>query len=124
MFADLPHDATWLARAPGQYTYGDGKSGDLPPRPECAGEWHQKILDQLPHIEFTILLSQYAITHYLPRQKGKSVTETVRAWKDHIPEFLPLPHPSPRNNRWLRNNPWFEKEVVPYLKKRIASLLG
>ena len=118
------YDEARFAIMPMGFCYpGTGTSGDLPPRKECAPEWHQQILKNLPDIEFTILLSQYAISHYLPAQKGKTVTETVRTWKDHIPEFLPLPHPSPRNNRWLKNNPWFEKQVVPYLKKRIASQL-
>lgn len=118
------YDESRFAIMPMGFCYpGTGTSGDLPPRKECAPEWHQQILKNLPKIEFTILLSQYAINHYLPPQKGKTVTETVRAWKDHLPHFLPLPHPSPRNNRWLKNNPWFEKQVIPYLKKRIASQL-
>jgi uracil-DNA glycosylase len=118
------YDESRIAIMPMGFCYpGTGKSGDLPPRKECAPEWHEKLLEHMPQIEFTLLLSQYAIARYLPEQKGKTVTEIVHAWRDHTPEFLPLPHPSPRNNRWLKKNPWFEKEVLPYLKKRVAKLL-
>lgn len=119
------YDESKIAIVPMGFCYpGTGKSGDLPPRRECAPEWHEKILTHMPDIELTLLLSQYAITRYLPEQKRKTVTETVRAWKKHAPKFLPLPHPSPRNNRWLKKNPWFEKEVLPHLKKRIRTLIS
>jgi len=118
------YDESRIAIMPMGFCYpGTGTSGDLPPRKECAPEWHEKIRAYLPKVEFTLLLSQYAISYYLPEQKGKTVTETVSAWKDHPSEYLPLPHPSPRNNRWLKKNLWFEEDVVPYLRSRIKPLL-
>ena len=101
---------------------GKGKSGDLPPRPECAAQWHNQLLAEMPAIRLTILIGKYAQDHYLD-SKRQSLTETVQDWRNHLPEYFPLPHPSPRNNRWLRNNPWFEDEVLPAFRKRIAGLL-
>ncbi|MNE95359.1 Uracil DNA glycosylase superfamily protein [compost metagenome] len=102
---------------------GKGKSGDLPPRPECAPTWHDKVLMLLPNIELTLLIGQYA-QHYYLRDAGKdSLTETVRNWADYGPAWLPLPHPSPRNTFWLKKNPWFEQEVIPHLQQRVAPLL-
>lgn len=103
---------------------GTGKGGDLPPRPECAPTWHASLLQRLPRIELTILLSRYALDHYLGDRARGSVTETVAAWQDFLPTQIPLPHPSPRNNRWLARNPWFEGEVVPALRARVAEVLG
>lgn len=101
---------------------GKGKSGDLPPRPECAAQWHKKLLAEMPSIRLAILIGKYAQDHYLD-SKRQSLTETVQNWQSYLPEYFPLPHPSPRNNRWLRNNPWFEGEVLPAFRKRIAGLL-
>lgn len=101
---------------------GKGKSGDLPPRPECAAQWHNKLLAEMPAIRLAILIGKYAQDHYLG-SKRQSLTETVQNWQNYLPEYFPLPHPSPRNNRWLRNNPWFEGEVLPAFRKRIAGLL-
>ena len=103
---------------------GKGRSGDLPPREECAPEWHERVLAHMPDVELTLLLSRYAHDFYLAGRAKKTVTETVRAWKDHRPRFVPMPHPSPRNNLWLRRNPWFEKEVLPYLRRRVKRILG
>ena len=102
---------------------GTGKSGDNPPRPECAPLWHGSILEHLPRIELTLLLSQYAQKKYLGDRRKKNLTETVRAFDDYPPGFLPLPHPSPRNNRWLKKNPWFEEEVLPRLRRRVREIL-
>lgn len=119
------YDESRVAIMPMGFCYpGTGRSGDLPPRPECAAEWHARIRQQLPQIELTMLLSRYAIDHYLPAQRRKSVGDTVRGWRDHLPDLLPLPHPSPRNNRWLRDHPWFEDEVIPYLRERVGKILG
>ena len=102
---------------------GKGKSGDLPPRPECADTWHERLLQSMPNIEFTLLLSQYALARYLGAERKATVTETVRNWQAYGPSRLPMPHPSPRNNLWLRKNPWFENEVVPFLQQRVKQLL-
>ncbi len=102
---------------------GKGKSGDLPPRPECAPQWHDKILKHLTHIKLTLLIGQYAQERYLGDRRKETLTETVRAWSDYINDgYLPLVHPSPRNGIWLKKNPWFEKEIVGYLQKEIAKL--
>ena len=118
------YDESRIAIMPMGLCYpGRGKSGDLPPRPECAPTWHDKVLMLLPNIELTLLIGQYAQRHYL-REAGKdSLTETVRNWADYGPAWLPLPHPSPRNTFWLKKNPWFEQEVIPHLQQRVAPLL-
>lgn len=102
---------------------GTGISGDLPPRPECAPAWREELLERLKALELTIVIGQYAQAYHLPGPK-RSVTENVRAWKDYWPSIVPLPHPSPRNNRWLLNNPWFEAELVPKLKERVSEALS
>lgn len=100
---------------------GKGKSGDLPPRPECAPQWHQPILAELPQIQLTLLVGQYAQKYYL--QDGyKTLTERVRNWRELPENILPLPHPSPRNQIWLHKNPWFEQEVVVELRRRMGKL--
>ena len=118
------YDARRIAILPMGFCFpGTGRSGDLPPRPECAEAWHERLLTELPNIELTLLFGQYAQAHYLDLPKGRTLTETVRAWRDHRPRNLPLPHPSPRNNIWLRKNPWFEEELVPYLRRRVRRAL-
>jgi uracil-DNA glycosylase len=101
---------------------GRGRSGDLPPRPECAPLWHPRLRAALPNIELTLLIGQYAQAYYLKERRRKTLTETVRDWQAHLPAQLPLPHPSPRNTLWLTKNPWFEQDVVPALRQRIAAL--
>lgn len=103
---------------------GKGTSGDLPPRPECAPLWHDKILKHLPNIKLTLLIGQYAQERYLGDARKENVTETVRAWKHYVKDgYLPLVHPSPRNGIWLTKNKWFEKEIVPYLRKKVKEIL-
>jgi len=102
---------------------GRGKSGDLPPRHECAPKWHTPVLSHLPKVALTLLIGQYAQSYYL-NDKFKTLTERVKNWGLFLSKgFLPLVHPSPRNQRWLKNNPWFEKEVVPFLQKAIKEHL-
>ncbi|MBK9237833.1 MAG: uracil-DNA glycosylase family protein [Rhodoferax sp.] len=101
---------------------GRGTSGDLPPRPECAIAWRAKLLAQLPRVELTLLVGQYAQAWHLGAQRQSTLTETVRCWRDYGPHQIPLPHPSPRNNIWLARNPWFEQEVVPMVRERIEAL--
>ena len=102
---------------------GKGKSGDLPPRPECAAQWHEPILKMLPKLELFLLIGQYAQGHYLKKQKKKTLTETVSHFEEYLPKYLPLPHPSPRNVFWFRRNPWFEEAVLPYLRARVNKLI-
>lgn len=119
------YNAEHIAIMPMGFCYpGRRKSGDLPPRSECAPKWHSQALDQLPKVELTLLIGQYAQSYYLNNQ-FKTLTERVKHWEDYLPKgFLPLVHLSPRNQRWLRNNPWFEKEVVPFLQRHIKNQLG
>ncbi|MGH8750167.1 MAG: uracil-DNA glycosylase family protein [Burkholderiales bacterium] len=107
-----------IAIIPTGFCYpGTGKNGDLPPRPECAPLWHPRLRAQLPNIRLTLLIGSYAQAYYLGGRAKASLTETVRAYKQYLPEFLPLPHPSPRNRRWLKLNPWFEKDIIPLLRR-------
>ncbi|PTR30790.1 uracil-DNA glycosylase [Luteibacter sp. OK325] len=101
---------------------GTGKSGDLPPRPECAPTWRAPLLAELPDIQLTLVLGQYAMAYHLPG-RGKTLTEIVSGWKRDWPIIVPLPHPSPRNQAWLKRNPWFESELLPVLRLRIADVL-
>jgi uracil-DNA glycosylase len=101
---------------------GTGKSGDLPPRPECMLTWHDLLLGHLRHLEVTLVVGQYAQTYHMNKERS-SLTETVRNWRSHWPKIVPLPHPSPRNNIWLSRNPWFEKELVPMLRRRVSEIL-
>lgn len=103
---------------------GTGKSGDLPPRPECAETWRQKLLDRLPNIENTLVIGKYAQDYHFHSSKPiKSVTQLVSDWQRYWPTQIPLPHPSPRNNLWLRKNPWFEAELVPLIQERIKEIV-
>jgi len=98
---------------------GTGKSGDLPPRKECAEKWRNKVLSQFPNIKLTLLIGQYAMKWHLGKDMGKNLTATVENWNNYPVDQFPLPHPSPRNYGWLKKNPWFEKTVIPDLKKRV-----
>ncbi len=101
---------------------GRGKGGDNPPRPECAPLWHDRVRAALPGIKLTLLIGAYAQARYLGDQRKATLGETVRAWETYIDEgYLPLVHPSPRNQIWLKRNPWFEKEIVPYLRAAVVA---
>ncbi|WP_329605356.1 uracil-DNA glycosylase family protein [Zavarzinia marina] len=100
------------------------KQGDLPPRPECAPAWRQRLMAGLPEARLVLAIGAYAQAWHLAGREGRNLTETVRRFRDYLPDVLPLPHPSPRNNLWLRRNPWFEAEVLPELKTRVADLVG
>ena len=118
------YDPRKIAILPMGFCYpGTGKSGDLPPRPECAAEWRVQLLKLLPAIELTLVIGQYALDWHLKTTPKASLTQTVQDWKRYWPAQLPLPHPSPRNNIWLKKNPWFEAEILPKLKRKIRSLL-
>ena len=121
---DTFYNESSIAILPMAFCYpGTGKSGDLPPPPQCAEQWRSQLLGLLPNIELTLVIGQYALDWHLGTRQAKTLTETVRQWQDYWPQLLPMPHPSPRNNRWLKNNPWFSREVLPKLKVQIASLL-
>ncbi len=121
---DMFYDETKIAIVPMGFCYpGKGKSGDLPPRPECAPLWHQQILDHMPNIELVILIGQYAQKYYLAKKTKRTLTETVRAYHEYLPIYFPLPHPSPRNRFWLTKNPWFKDMVVPVLQQKVKKVL-
>ncbi|CAM5770054.1 uracil-DNA glycosylase family protein [Bosea minatitlanensis] len=110
---------------PGQ----DAKGGDLPPRRECAPTWHERVFAAMPQIELVLAIGRYAQDWHLGAPKGRGLTETVADWRGLLarparPRVLPLPHPSWRNNAWLRQNPWFEAELVPVLRQEVARLIG
>ncbi len=118
------YDETKIALVPMGFCYpGKGKGGDLPPRPECAPLWHQKLWDGMPNLKLIILIGTYAQKYYLKEAMEKNLTETVKAYEKYLPIYFPLPHPSPRNRFWLTKNPWFEQEVLPQLKERITQVL-
>lgn len=118
------YDTSRIAIMPMGFCYpGKGRSGDLPPRRECAPQWHGAILKHLPNLRLTLLIGQYAQSYYLSDQH-RNLTERVKHWREYLPHFLPLVHPSPRNRRWLTNNPWFEKEMVPYLRGEVARCVS
>lgn len=106
------------------YYPGKGKTGDLPPRKFIAEEYHQGILQIMPEIRMTILIGKYSIDYYLKKRAKKNLTETVRNYREYLPEYFPIVHPSPLNFRWQAKNPWFEEEVVPELRKNVKEILS
>lgn len=106
---------------PGRFERG----GDLPPRPECAPEWHDALREHLPDIGLTLLIGQYAQGYYLGARRSKTMTETVHRFGEFLPEnILPMPHPSWRNTAWMKKNPWFESDLLPVLRMKVHDLLG
>lgn len=122
---DVFYDARCFAIIPMGFCYPgrDPRGGDRPPRPECAPLWHDRLRTLLPKIRLTLLIGQYAQGYYLGSRRKKSLTETVRHWREYAPDFIPTPHPSPRNIHWLQKNPWFEAEAVPVLQARVQAML-
>lgn len=118
------YDTNLISLMPMGFCYpGTGKSGDLPPRPECAPEWHSKLIKKMPHIELIIVVGNYSMNYYLGKEAKENLTETVKQFSHYLPLYFPLPHPSPRNNLWQAKNPWFVKEVLPELKKITNAIL-
>ena len=101
----------------------DDKGGDLPPRKECAEEWRNRVFEHLGDVHVTLLVGQYAQKWHLGKARRKTLTETVSCWRDYLPQYLPLPHPSWRNNAWIKKNPWFEQELLPELRALVSTAL-
>jgi uracil-DNA glycosylase len=123
---DTFYDETKIAIMPIGFCYPGTmeNGGDYPPRKECAPMWHPPLLDALPNVELTLLIGSYAQAYYLGKTRKKTITETVRAWRDYLPEILPTPHPSWRTTGWQKKNPWFDDEVLPELRHRVHALIG
>lgn len=118
----LFYDQSKVALIPMGFCYpGKGKSGDLPPRPECAPKWHDRLITKMP-VNITFLIGQYAQNYYL--NDKLPLTERVKNWQEYQPQYFVLPHPSPRNNIWLKRHPWFEKDVIPAIQNRVRKIIG
>ena len=114
------YDKTKFAIMPMGFCYpGKGKSRDLPPRPECAPQWHQPLFNIMNNVELVILIGMYAQKYYLKENTKRTLTETVANYKHYLPKYFTLPHPSPRNRFWLTKNPWFNEEVLHVLRERV-----
>jgi uracil-DNA glycosylase len=121
---DQFYDPDTIALLPMDFYYpGKGSHGDLPPRPAFAPLWHPRILELMPDLRLTVLIGSYAQKHYLGADAKKNLTETVRAYRDYVPDRIPLVHPSPLNFRWQAKNPWFETEVIPTLQALVVNAL-
>lgn len=103
---------------------GSGKSGDLPPRPECAPLWHHQVLQSMKEIKLTILIGQYAQNYYLKNTGKINLTETVKNYSEYLPDYIPLPHPSPRNNIWQKKNEWFKKDLIQVLHEKVRLVIN
>lgn len=118
------YDTNMIALMPMGFCFpGTDKTGDLPPRPECAPLWHSKLLALMPDAKLILLIGRYAQTYYLGNRLKNTLTETVHCFRNYLPAYFPLPHPSPRNNIWLAKNKWFGEEVLPELKKQVQDIL-
>ncbi|MEM6261107.1 MAG: uracil-DNA glycosylase family protein [Bacteroidota bacterium] len=118
------YDPEQFAIIPMGFCYpGKGLSGDLPPRKECAPTWHDLLWQELKEVQLTLLVGAYAQSYYLHKRRGRTLTETVKNFSRYLPDFFPLPHPSPRNNIWLKKNKWFEAEVIPELRHRVKRAI-
>ncbi len=118
------YDRHAVAIVPMGFCYpGTRPSGDLPPRPECAPQWHERLFAELPDDRLVLLIGAHAQARYLPEREA-TLTATVRKWASHLPDTAVLPHPSPRNSRWLAANPWFESDAVPAIRARVAEVIG
>jgi uracil-DNA glycosylase len=117
------YDEKKVAILPMGFCYpGKGKRGDLPPRKECFNLWHNEFLSNMPKLELVLLLGSYAHKSYLKKDRKNSLTETVRAWKEYLPRYIPFPHPSPLNNIWLHKNNWFKGNMLPSIREIIKAM--
>lgn len=122
---DTFYDDSRIAIIPVGLCYpGRAHGGDAPPRPECAPRWHPPLRALMPHLALTLLIGSYAQAYYLGTRRKPTLADTVAAWGDYGPSFIPMPHPSPRNRRWLRNHAWFESEMVPRVRRQVWDALG
>ncbi|MEE4282643.1 MAG: uracil-DNA glycosylase family protein [Pseudomonadales bacterium] len=122
---DTFYDQKKIALVPMGFCYpGKGKGGDLPPRPECAPAWRERLLGQLDNIELTIVMGRYALAWHLNIRPSQTLNAVVANWQQYWPQALPLPHPSPRNSQWLQKHPWVEEDIIPKLQQRIRTLLN
>lgn len=118
------YDPALVAIVPMAFCYpGKGKSGDLPPRPECAPRWRAGLLQRLQRLQLTLVIGQYAVACHLPEERD-GLTQAVQHWQRYWPDLLPLPHPSPRNVGWFKRNAWFERDLVPLLQARVQTVLA
>ena len=122
---DTFYDETRVAIVPMGFCFPglDAKGGDLPPRKECAPAWRERVFAHLKEIDLTLLVGSYAQAWHLKGRTKATLSDTVRAWRDYGPAFIPLPHPSWRNNAWIKKNPWFEEELLPHLRRRVSRIL-
>lgn len=121
--SDVFYDMSQIAIIPMGFCYpGTGKSGDLPPRKECAPTWHEKLFNFMPNVELILLIGQYSQKFYLEKPK-KNLTETIKNFEDYLPKYFCLPHPSPRNRIWMKKNSWFEEDVIPVLRQKVETIL-
>ncbi|MBL8781120.1 MAG: uracil-DNA glycosylase family protein [Alphaproteobacteria bacterium] len=122
---DSFYDETRIAIIPMGFCFPglDDNGGDRPPRKECAPHWRDRVFAQLPNLKLTLLVGSYAQAWHLKGKLKPTMTETVKAWRDYAPDFIPLPHPSWRNNGWIKKNPWFEAELLPHLRRRVSRIL-
>ncbi len=119
------YDVSRIAIVPTGLCYpGTVRGSDLAPRPECAPLWHPPLRAAMPDIRLTLLIGAYSQAYYLGKRRGRTLADTVRAWRDGLPEYFPLPHPSPRNRLWFKRHPWFGQEVLPALRERVGRLLA
>lgn len=124
MPAEVFYDDSKVALVPMDFFYpGKGAHGDLPPRRDFAPVWHPKILAEMPNIELVLLVGNYAQKYYLAGQIKRNLTETVKNYKEYLPRFIPMVHPSPLNFRWRSINPWFESEVVPTAREMVRKII-
>ena len=121
---DAFYDTSRIAIVPVGLCYpGTVEGGDLPPMPQCAPLWQPRFRAALPYIDCTLLVGAYAQRYYLREKRKQSLTQTVRAYREYLPEFFPLPHPSWRNQGWLKAHPWFSSDVIPALRRRVRAAL-
>jgi uracil-DNA glycosylase len=123
---DTFYDSSRIALAAMAFCFPgyDDLGGDKPPPRKCAARWRERLLRARPPFETTLLVGSYAQSWHLREAARASMSETVRAWREYAPRYIPLPHPSWRNNGWLKKNPWFEAELVPYLRRRVRRILS
>ncbi|QHL89461.1 uracil-DNA glycosylase family protein [Nibribacter ruber] len=118
------YDEAHIAIVPTGFCFpGTGKSGDLPPRPECFQHWHPQLLPQLPNVELTLLIGAHAQKAFLQHRAKPTLTQTVEAWPEYLPQYMPLAHPSPRNIAWFKRHPWYEQEMIPTLQQLVQTVL-